>query len=137
MIYYIYVTWNMCLRQVSGFNIDILHILKRNKTSETSNMSQPTSDSFCLIATQMVCVWAKRQNKSAKSFGYPKVISRSFLWFQKEFFSGLRTIVYTNTHLIMENVSNFSSQCFGYLISHIVSDIRKCSRICYDPLTLF
>ncbi len=41
----------MYLRQVSGFNIHI--ILKRNKTSETSNMSLPTSDSFHLITTHI------------------------------------------------------------------------------------
>ncbi len=42
------------LRQVSSFNMDIYIISERNKISETSNMSPSTTDSFCLITSDLV-----------------------------------------------------------------------------------
>ena len=70
---------------------------------------------------------ASGQNKSEKPFGYPKDIFGSCEGFQK---------VYTNLYLIIENVPNFPSQCFGYHISDIVSDIRKKKHLsCASPNT--
>ena len=44
----------MYFRQVADFNIDI-YIFKGNKTYETSDMSLPSSDSFCLITSHILC----------------------------------------------------------------------------------
>ncbi len=49
-----------------------------------------------------------------KLFGYPKGISESCLGFHKRTISDLRARVCTRFHLIFENVSDFSRQCFRY-----------------------
>ncbi len=55
---------------------------------------------------------ARRHNKSAKPFGYPNDIRKLFK-ISGRTFSDLRARVYTRLHLTFENVSDFSSQCFG------------------------
>ena len=58
---------------------------------------------------------------------YPKVVSD--FWRN---FSDINTCVQYVCMLEIRNVSDFSSQCFGYHISDIASDIRKAFWIYYD-----
>ncbi len=48
-----YVTTIMYLRQVPGLKLALTYYWNKIKTSETSNMSLPTSDLFCLITSRM------------------------------------------------------------------------------------
>ncbi len=58
----------------------------------------------------------------------PKSLFDIHLGFQKGLFYDLGTRVYTNLHLVIENVSDFSSQCFEY---HIIIDMFRISLTCF------
>ncbi len=59
-----------------------------------------------------------------------KIYSKVVTDFRINFF-GYQNLQYA-CMLEIQNISDFSSQCFGYHISDIVSDIRKPFRICYE-----
>ncbi len=75
---------------------------------------------------------ARRHNISEKPYGYPKDISESCVGFHNELSRIWKQEFVHVCTLETQNVSDFSSQCFGYHISDIILDIRKAFRSCYD-----
>ena len=66
----------------------------------------------------------ERYSISAKPFGYPKDISESCKGFQKDLFRMSKRVLYF-CMLYLRNISDLSSQGFGYHISGVVSDIEN------------
>ncbi len=100
--------------------IYIISLRRKNVTPKSSHQNYIRDTNLPTSIRRGVIRNPKSLSEIRKT--HPKAVSDFIL------FSDLTARVYTMLHLIFGNVSDFSSQCFGYHIS----DIRKAFRTYYD-----